>query len=758
MTTFTADQKSQLARLMATENLVVEHQKIQTARFDPKNRVLYLPIWQNMSGSLYDLLTGHEVGHALYTPADGWHDAVVQGREQTNYKSFLNVVEDARIEKKVKRRYPGLRVSFQKGYDDLMNRDFFGVKNTDVNGLSFIDRLNLFTKSQYTATWIEFTDFEKTLISKVESLETWEDVLRVTEEIYAYSKDEQFDMQQDDIDFDPDGDIDDFDYSDDSDDFDESKSSDEQTKEEKQEKNGESSNNQSTEETDEGEGEFEGNSFNTQKDSTEAFKDMFQPSCKTDETYRQNEAKLVDEKCKPYFYVEIPKPILSNIVTPAKRVHQLLTETFDRQMELGYYTKEYAQKCVSEFKSKNEKYINLLVKEFEMRKAAKVFSKSKLSDTGDIDINKLSGYKFDDNIFRKMMVLPKGKNHGVVLLLDKSGSMSENMAGSIEQILILSMFCRKVNIPFVVYGFGDNENVYSIDRNIVNENYPRNSFVEKQNNLAMSNVRLREYFNSKMTNSEFNKAIFNMVLVKKSFEGGRYNSSVPRPQTESLSNTPLSQALVATAQIMNEFKKSYNLDLTSLLIVHDGDADWLQCHLNEDENNPGCYRYKHMELWNTNVIICDRENKFQQKMDQRDAVYKILLQWFKKVTGSKVFSFYIVPKASLQKSISSFYHEDDGNLLSNKYGQDPASWAMAKEMRKEIMKKFRSHKFLDCKVPTHDGFYLISGGDDLKIEDEEIEIDGKITSSKLKNAFMKFNKKKSVNRILVSKFIQKMAT
>jgi hypothetical protein len=29
-----------------------------------------------MSGELYDLLMGHEVGHALYTPVEGWHDAV----------------------------------------------------------------------------------------------------------------------------------------------------------------------------------------------------------------------------------------------------------------------------------------------------------------------------------------------------------------------------------------------------------------------------------------------------------------------------------------------------------------------------------------------------------------------------------------------------------------------------------------------------------------------------------------------------------
>ena len=104
------NQKSGLAKLMATENLTVQHAKTQTASFDPKNRILTCPIWSEMSGDLYDLLMGHEVGHAIDTPADGWHGAVHD--RGANYKGFLDVVEDARIEKRQKRRYPGLRRSF----------------------------------------------------------------------------------------------------------------------------------------------------------------------------------------------------------------------------------------------------------------------------------------------------------------------------------------------------------------------------------------------------------------------------------------------------------------------------------------------------------------------------------------------------------------------------------------------------------------------------------------------------------------------
>jgi len=109
MENYSTESKSQLAKLLATENITVQHAKIQTASFNLKTRVLNCPIWTDMSGDLYDLLMGHEVGHALETPEEGWHDAIIESQSK-NFKTFLNVVEDARIEKKIKRRYLVLKI------------------------------------------------------------------------------------------------------------------------------------------------------------------------------------------------------------------------------------------------------------------------------------------------------------------------------------------------------------------------------------------------------------------------------------------------------------------------------------------------------------------------------------------------------------------------------------------------------------------------------------------------------------------------
>ena len=159
--------KGTLARLLATENLTVEHRQVTTAYFDVEQRILCLPIWKHASDTVYDLLVGHEVGHALYTPAEGLDT-------DRNLKSFINVLEDARIEKMMKRTYPGLRKSFFDGYKELWNDDFFGVKHEDHEGLSLIDRINLYFKGN---TSMPFTDEEKHWVEKTSRTETFQDVL-----------------------------------------------------------------------------------------------------------------------------------------------------------------------------------------------------------------------------------------------------------------------------------------------------------------------------------------------------------------------------------------------------------------------------------------------------------------------------------------------------------------------------------------------------------------------------------------------------
>ena len=189
------EQKSILAKLMATENITVRHAKVPTAGFDPRSRTLLLPILKEMEGEVYDLFVCHEVGHALHTPAEGWHKALCE--EGPNYKGFLNIVEDARIEKLVKRKYHGAAKAMHKGYKKLIHeRDFFGIQKNgiDINKGSLIDKLNVHFKGGPLEA-VRFTDEEMYYVREMENLETWDDVEQLTGELFEYCKGEEQQLQ-----------------------------------------------------------------------------------------------------------------------------------------------------------------------------------------------------------------------------------------------------------------------------------------------------------------------------------------------------------------------------------------------------------------------------------------------------------------------------------------------------------------------------------------------------------------------------------
>ena len=168
--------KGTLARLLATENLTVEHRQVSTACFDVEKRLLILPIWKTASNTVYDLLVGHEVGHALYTPNDPFGDAP---------QSFVNVIEDARIERMMKDTYPGLRKSFFDGYTELWNDDFFGVKHEDLETLPLIDRINLYFKGNSS---MPFNEDEQVWVEKVSNTKTFKDVVDLANEMYGHAQ------------------------------------------------------------------------------------------------------------------------------------------------------------------------------------------------------------------------------------------------------------------------------------------------------------------------------------------------------------------------------------------------------------------------------------------------------------------------------------------------------------------------------------------------------------------------------------------
>ena len=283
--------KSQLAKLLATEDLVVEHKQVQTAQFNVHSRVLTLPLWERASGTVYDMLVGHEVGHALYTPDEwGWRDRIPQ--------QFVNVVEDARIEKLMKRKYMGIAKTFYRGYNELNDKDFFEIENEDITTFNLADRANLYFK---VGSWVDldFSDTEKEIIGLIGKCETFDDTLKAAEVLYQYCKKQQ-EQKKDDLKNPPPQQKSDF-------------------------------NLDSEGQTDEGEqSEVESpqtpqmqESGSTESNVQEEF-DIPEPEVKTAESLEERLQELVNDNGVENIYVEIPKVNLDTIIAKNSDIHDVI--------------------------------------------------------------------------------------------------------------------------------------------------------------------------------------------------------------------------------------------------------------------------------------------------------------------------------------------------------------------------------------------------------------------------------------------------
>jgi hypothetical protein len=236
------------------------------------------------------------------------------------------------------------------------------------------------------------------------------------------------------------------------------------------------------------------------------------------------------------------------------------------------------------------------------------------------------------------------------------------------------------------------------------------------------------------------------------------------PGSEILSNTPLIEAIVGTAKIMKDFKVKTKVDLTSLIVVHDGDADGVEYIMTDNK------RGEYFNVLRNDVFLTDKANRYFRKIEytgdikQRDQQYlranqvflENIMHWFKEVTGSKVIGFFLVApeKNRMQEAIRYRYQYETGKTVYEKAGSGQSWW----ETVSELVKKIRNDNFLQSHNLGYDDFYLLLGGKEMLTEEDVLESVGDNPSaSKLANAFKKMNKKRTVSRVLVNRFIQKIA-
>ena len=729
------------------ENIDIQHQQVKTAMFDVKNRVLVLPVWKDMPNHLYDLLVGHEVGHALFTPNS---EEKLKALVKKSSMHCVNVVEDARIETLMKRKYPGLVKQFFKGYNHLIENDFFGLSTMDMTSINLLDKINLHFKVPQAITGIvEFNDIEQSFVDRIDKIRKFEELEKICIEICDYIKENREESDDENSIFDEDS----YTMSDEENEmeyFSEQDSDEEEDGEEENEvesKSGEDDSEDSEEDDNIEQGE-ENSEENVAPNSTSNpdYEDSnSEPDDLQSKTYEnvENNVKDLVNINESYDYVTIPDSMNYNNIIDYKDVYKPLNDYYSvkgwndskdktngvhRSNRYDWHFDDTnfearvgeifnkAKATVAKIKKDSIKNVNHMAMEFERKKCADIYKRILVTKTGVLDTNKMFSAKYNEDVFRKNVRVPEGKNHGLVMFVDWSGSMAVNMQGCIKQLIELVLFCKKVNIPFEVYSFTD----------VRNEGKKR-TFDYKHGDLVVdSKVTLKNYLSSRMSVKELNQAMINICVISNSFHRGY--QQYPIPSEDSLGYTPLNGAILASEHLIKDFQKKNNVQEVHSVWITDG------------EGNDSQQKYDMVKGFvnidfSKSLVIQDKEMKKTYKINGRGLLTNELFKMVKDRLGCNVIGFFLDCQYGKKYSMTTYYYRGQMGLKD-----DFTTWNNQAKKDGYFVKT----------QAGYDEYYVIGNAPLVK---KVSEIEEKMTTRKMATIFSAKSTEFRKSRVILSRFI-----
>ena len=695
-----------------------------------------------MPKDTYDLFIGHEVGHALYTPYEGWHDSPkkIEGVP----RSYMNVIEDARIERFVQNDYPGLVGPFKRGYMDLLDREFFGdIDDLDYERVKLIDKINLKAKLGDMIE-VPFSPEEKSFFDRAFTTTTFDEVVQLCREILTYTQENQSELLEQPEDNAPDLDL----PNGDQEMEDDPTSSGHDDYMPGEESNEEEENNApSSEASDEGDEEEEGNTKSetpensSDEEPTEESKDgEYSPepekdadTSTTDEIFRRAEKDLIEGNnergAQPLYMREPNKQVRDTVIKPYKEVKAQREKAWDRWYNDDRMNgSEKRAKLKQEFDAYHKqvkKSANYAVKEFEMRKAAYQWSRAQTAKSGSLDVNKVWSYKTNEDIFARVTNLADAKNHGMMMFIDYSGSMSGTLHHVLDQLIHLVVFCKAVNIPFDVYAFTTN-------------NRERDDLIgQRDGEIAMGDVSIPLLISSSLKKKDFEEALLGLYLKKIGNESRwdwdgdeSVSEYAVTGRCEEFGSTPLNDALVLAHKMVKEFKGKHAVQKMNLIVLSDGDSNGLNAYRDYSMDNHAESRYSYYDT----VLEIDGK-QIRHDGGRGRELTKVLLGNIQKRYNCRTLGFFVSDSS-----------HNWNNML----------WRMdmgTPEDKKEANKEYRKFKCVSKEnVLGYDNYYLVKGHGKLSTDSDEFSASSEDSIAKIRTSFKKFSSSKKNNKSILTNF------
>jgi hypothetical protein len=696
------------ARALATENISFAFDATaETASFDTKTRHLIMPVW-NVSDTLQTMLVAHEISHALWTPYERsealFLAAAEEGFDRNLLHRICNMIEDVRIERLMKQKYPGTRRDFFLGYKEIADKDMFRFSEMDMTRIGTINRLNIHFKWGVPGfIEVPISDEEAKFVTMIDEVETFDDVFEVAKALYrdplTAAEREQFAKMR--------------------------------------AKGGQGGE----------DGVLEDASGGDQMGAA---------------------GKIGDMACA--FARKTGKDFISTTLTisPVENYEEQIIST---DTILKKYEDEINNPCNNpfdmkgyrEFVRESDAFVRQLVAQFERRKAADEIRRERPKQTGMLNLDRLHQYRTHDDIFISKIVKQDGKNHGIVFMLDFSGSMGVGIGDCFLQVLQLVWFCEKAKIPFEVFGFTDGT---YIDPVIMAQHEQEWRSHTHNGTEPFKFSKAPRYANPRPTTVMNDGAKLYCIATSRDDAAKRerllaflYESYVTkvRQRVVGLHGTPTVESLGLATQFITKWVERNNIQIPTIMVVTDGEPNPVRLYEDYAKNNPVPYMIiknqsftVHNEILGT-IHQIDTVKQYGQGVP--NTVIGSMLDGLRQKYNARTVGMYVIGNSlsdGLYRGFCVTREEWDqahkaGRLLSN----NSPRYQAAREAFKEGALILPKQVF-----PGYDGYFLLKSP---KIVKDEDALAGAGNFTKVKNTFVKTMGKRAGSRVFLTRYVDIVA-
>jgi hypothetical protein len=451
---------------------------------------------------------------------------------------------------------------------------------------------------------------------------------------------------------------------------------------------------------------------------------------KTSRSFDEKSQDLVDKYAQETHYVELPKMNLETMVIPNEFIHRKAQDYYNNSS--SWVRETFSASCVeyNAYKKSAEKEVSYLVKEFECKKSADQYARSSTARTGVLDTSKLHTYKFNEDLFKKVSVVPDGKNHGLIFILDWSGSMSEFILDAYKQLLNLIWFCRKVNIPFEVYAF-------TVDPHSYMELQPNHPPVYEKVAGVLSpeaSFRLMNFFTSKVNNRVLEEQLKNIWCACYSYQ--KRGGAVP-PHLD-LSGSPIGESIMALHSVIPDFQAKNKLQKVNVIFLTDGEGYQNSVTVARKGRYPDSPEYIGNTKHSRTAVRDRKTGRVYPALDYDNfpRYAKVLLQTVKdRFPNVNLINFRITP------------------------GRDFATcyrwYGSGQENYEKVKADYRKNGCIQFTGTGFDQFNVIAASS--LAQDEEFSVPENATKAQIKSSFSKMLGKKKTNKKILGSFISLVA-